>query len=246
MKQRKRFAFEQAEYGNISKWCKRLHYRAATNHFLSSLLWATLALLTAVLLADDVKPLKVVPKGPETEKRYPEKDPVSMPFYIFNNSVLPPVKNFCPSGYMPDGQGISMMGAYRDTLKEGFPGLKITFKADTYAGWGGVFWQNPPNNWGNLDGGYNLTKAKKVTFWARGDKGGETVEFKIGGITGSYPDSDLISSGKISLTPAWKQYSIDLTRANLRYISGGFCFSVERNYNPNGCIFYLDDILYED
>jgi hypothetical protein len=46
--------------------------------------------------------------------------------------------------------------------------------------WGGVVWQHPANDWGDANGGFNLTGAKKLTFWARGEKGGEKVSFEFG------------------------------------------------------------------
>jgi len=40
---------------------------------------------------------------------------------------------------------------------------------------------------------------KKLSFWARGDKGGEKIaEFKVGGITGEHGDSDSASIGPVS------------------------------------------------
>ena len=56
--------------------------------------------------------------------------------------------------------------------------LKVDYTASD--NWGGVVWQNPANNWGDKAGGWNLTGAKKLTFWARGDKGGEVVTFLFG------------------------------------------------------------------
>ena len=70
-------------------------------------------------------------------------------------------------------------------------------------GWAGVAWQNPANNWGEFDGGYNLTKAKKLSFWARGDKGGEIVEFKLGGTAANYPDSENLTTGALTLKNEW-------------------------------------------
>ena len=57
-------------------------------------------------------------------------------------------------------------------------------------GWGGVVWQNPANNWGDKPGGWNLTGAKKLSFWARGDKGGEKVTFLFGLVGKDKPTAD--------------------------------------------------------
>jgi len=110
----------------------------------------------------------------------------------------------------------------------------------------GIFWQQPANNWGDKKGGYNLTGAKKLTFWARGANGGEKIaEFKVGGITGEYPDSDSQSMGPVELTKEWKQYTLDLEGKDLSYIIGGFCFAASKDDNPNGFIMYIDDVIFE-
>jgi hypothetical protein len=106
-------------------------------------------------------------------------------------------------------------------------------------------WQNPPNNWGRMDGGYNLTEAKKVSFCAKGEKGGEVIEFIIGGLLSSYPDSTNLTTGEIAINKEWTIYIIDLSQAKLDYISGGFCFILSRESNPKGCTFYLDDVKYD-
>ena len=47
------------------------------------------------------------------------------------------------------------------------------------------------------------------------------------------------------LTQEWKQYEIDLSGKDLSYISGGFCWATNLDVNPDGVVFYLDDIKYE-
>ncbi|MFA5320516.1 MAG: hypothetical protein WC418_04965, partial [Candidatus Omnitrophota bacterium] len=101
-------------------------------------------------------------------------------------------------------------------------------------------------NWGSIDAGIDLSKATKVTFWARGAKGGERIEeFKIGGIMGEFSDSDTAGIGPVVLTKDWQQYAIDLKGKDLSYIIGGFCWATNADVNPDGVIFYLDEIKYE-
>jgi len=112
--------------------------------------------------------------------------------------------------------------------------------------WAGVYWQFPGNHWGDRKGGYDLTGAKKLSFWARGDLGGEVInEAKIGGISGKFRDSDTAGIGPITLSKEWQQFVINLEGVDLSYISGGFCWSTNLDLNKNGCTFYLDDIAYE-
>jgi len=193
-------------------------------------------------------PLKIVPKTAldEVKDRVSGRKPEPMPLYVYNNAIFPPVKNFSPSGYMGDIADVKLAGAYKGTHQEGFPCMKVTYMAEGHMGWSGVSWQNPANNWGEFDGGYNLTKAKKLSFWAKGDKGGEIVEFKLGGTAATYPDSENLTSGPITLTNTWTQYVLDLSKADLFYISSGFGFTLKQDSNPKGAVFYIDDVKYEE
>ena len=90
--------------------------------------------------------------------------------------------------------------------------------------------------------------AKKLTFWARGEAGGEKIaEFRIGGVGQGrdYPDSDTASIGPVILSKQWKEYEIDLRGKDLTYISGGFAWFANVDDNPSACTFYLDNIRFE-
>lgn len=168
-----------------------------------------------------------------------------MPFYVHNVAIDPPPKNFAASGFMGDASDLRVMGAYSNLLQKGIPCIKVVYTGKGVSGWAGVAWQNPADNWGDkAQGGYNLNSATHLVFWARGERGGEVVVFKIGGAAGLYPDSTTLSIGPITLTPHWTQYVIDLQEENLDYISTGFSFVLSAMENPNGCVFYLDDISY--
>ncbi len=169
------------------------------------------------------------------------------PFQVYTDAKAPD-NHFDPSGWMGDYSDIGLSEESFTSPHSGSTCIKVTYKAKKAqgVGWAGVYWQNPSNNWGTKSGGYDLTGAKKVTFWARGEKGGERVEeFKIGGITGEYGDSDVVGIGPVSLTTEWRQFVIDLDGKDLSSISGGFCWVINADTNPQGAVFYLDDIKYE-
>ncbi len=156
--------------------------------------------------------------------------------------------HFIPAGWMGDYGDIKYNDAYPDKPYSRKSSIKIVYTAQKKqgAGWAGIYWQDPANNWGNLKGGYDLTGAKKLTFWARGEKGGEVItEFKMGGINGEHSDSATSSIGPIQLTPEWKQYTIDLKDEDLSLVIGGFAFVISSMENPEGATFYMDDIAYE-
>lgn len=166
-------------------------------------------------------------------------------FYVFSDDDAK--NHYVPTGWMGDATDIKISAAYIDDRPDlGKTCLRIIYLARGKKEWAGIYWQNPANNWGSARSGYNLIGAKYLTFWARGEKGGEKIsEFKIGGLTGKYPDSDTAWLGPVKLKKEWKQYRIDLKGKDLRYIVGGYCFTVLANDNPSGCTFYLAEVKYE-
>jgi hypothetical protein len=170
----------------------------------------------------------------------------NMPFYVYSN-YLASGNHFYPTGWMGDYTDITMDEECSENPHSGPTCIKVIYSAEGQKRWAGVYWQNPPNNWGMADGGFNLSRARRLVFWARGEKGGEIVQFKMGGIAGYYPDSAVATAGLLTLENEWRRYEINLSGKDLSYISGGFCFVVksEAGYNTEGCIFYLDEIFYE-
>ncbi len=174
-----------------------------------------------------------------------KKQPV--PFYVFADSSS--VQNhFSPTGWMGDYGDLRLEQASKEDPYLGDTCLKITYsgKASQGARWVGMYWQHPPNNWANSDDGFDLSAATKLTFWARGAKGGERIEeFKVGGIMGEYSDSDTATIGPVILNKEWTQYTIDLKGKDLSRIIGGFSWSTNSDVNPDGATFYFDEIKYE-
>jgi len=188
--------------------------------------------------------------GTQKEKNSADKkqEIAFTPFPIYTN-IGSRDNHYIPSGFMPDGQCLTLNDRWQENCHSGSTCLKIVYDvacSKQGARWTGMYWQSPAHNWGNRKGGYNLTGATKLTFWARGEKGGERIEeFKMGGITGDYPDTDTAFIGPVILTPEWKQYTIDLRGKDLSYISGGFCWTTNTEVNLENCTFYLDDLRYE-
>jgi hypothetical protein len=168
-------------------------------------------------------------------------------FYVYADQGY--FKNhYIPSGWMGDTGDLKMADAWPDKPYSRKTSFRVIYTAEKKqgAGWAGVYWQDPANNWGNLRGGYDLTGATKLTFWARGEKGGEVIaELKVGGIRGEISDSASVSIGPITLTPEWKEYTIDLNNEDLSLVIGGFSFVISCMENPQGATFYLDEIAYE-
>ncbi len=126
--------------------------------------------------------------------------------------------------------------------------IQVSYTPGTQ-GWAGVYWQNRSGNWGEHPG-EDLKRAgyKRLTFWARGESGGEVVEFKAGGIDAprtEHKDSFVATTGGITLGKEWNQYTLDLASQDLTSVIGGFCWIASANSNPDGLTFYVDDIQYE-
>ncbi|MDD4954315.1 MAG: hypothetical protein PHG40_05370 [Candidatus Omnitrophica bacterium] len=206
--------------------------------------WVTTADLNpagAAFYVDDIMFVADPAIQPETKKQE------SMPFYVYADRSSPN-NHFIPSGWMGDYGDIRYDGASKEDPYLGDSCIKIAYsgKATQGARWAGMLWQNPANNWGTVDQGYDLSRATKLTFWARGAKGGERIEeFKVGGIMGEFFDSDSAIIGPVVLNKEWTQYSIDLKGKDISYIIGGFCWSANADNNPEGASFYLDEIKFE-
>jgi len=169
------------------------------------------------------------------------------PFYIFSDKGNSG-NHYVPGGWMGDYGDIQFSDASHVNPHSGHTCIKIAYAAKSSQGngWASMYWQAPANNWGDKPGGYDLTGKRRLTFWARGEKGGEVIsEFKMGGISGENGDTDSAGTGSIVLSREWKKYTIGLADKNLTNIIGGFCWSANRDSNPDGMIFYLDDIRYE-
>lgn len=195
----------------------------------------------ATFFVDDIK-FEYDPALKESVKKKSE-----MPFYVYadRGSIS---NHFIPSGWMGDYSDLKVDVGALDNPYFGKTCIKITYtnKVSNGARWAGIYWQNPPNNWGGMDAGFDLSNATKVTFWARGEKGGERIEeFKVGGIMGEYSDSDTAGIGPVVLERDWKQYTIDLKGKDLSYLIGGFAWATNLDVNPDGAVFYLDEIKYE-
>ncbi|HEX8552571.1 MAG TPA: glycoside hydrolase family 2 TIM barrel-domain containing protein [Abditibacteriaceae bacterium] len=150
--------------------------------------------------------------------------------------------SYIPSGYMGDAGNIKMTEDDTTTPHTGKTVIKAQYT--TGGGWGGVVWQSPANDWGEQPGGLNLTGAKKLTFWARGEKGGEKVSFSFGILDkAKYPDSGKGEIKDQELTKEWKQFEIDLTGKDLSQIKTGFVWVLGAKGEP--VTFYLDDITYQ-
>jgi hypothetical protein len=135
--------------------------------------------------------------------------------------------------------------------------IRIHYKGD--ATWAGIIWwpkacgsKGTPNSWPKatscsctvdvLKAG-NLRAVNRVSFWARGERGGEVVEFKVGEDT--ICPSPGRSSDPLTLTGEWQRHTIDLNNLDMRRAVALFTWVATDLHNPKGATFYLDDVQFE-
>lgn len=165
----------------------------------------------------------------------------SLPLVIYGASPSEPT--YVPTGYMGNTAAIKLDPNSTDSPRAGAHCLRVDYTAKD--NWGGVVWQFPANDWGDAPGGFNITGAKSVSFWARGARGGEVVSFAAGLIDAEkhYPDTAKSKLPDVKLTTEWKRYSIDLTNHDLTRLISGFLWTLGGQGQP--VTFYLDDIRIE-
>lgn len=181
------------------------------------------------------------------------------PLYVFKDAGSPE-NHYRPSGYMGDCGDIAINEAFGKKPYSGETCIRVIYKAKgagpnecPYAPpckWAGVYWQEPPNNWGQNEfwkgRGFDLTAYNRLTFWAKADEPC-TIEFKVAGIDGQFGDSQVYPRSKYAkLSAEWKQFSIDLEGANRKHIIGGFGWETNWDNNPDGATFYIDEIRFDN
>ena len=168
-----------------------------------------------------------------------------------------------PAGWMSGGGASEVMkfisletsdDCYMDTVC-------LKFEYSTGGSWGGVMWWPlscgtsgaSEASWTNVKSGTcginllergNISGITRLTFWARGEKGQEFIEFKVG-------DRNILPTpgkrAKFRLSSNWTKYEIDLNGGNMDFTNAIAILTWITNdiQNPNGAVFYLDDIQFE-
>lgn len=170
-----------------------------------------------------------------------------------------------------DTPALGVNGSWTSNPHSGATAIRYELRSIPETDFGGWYSENgvlptgetkPLLNFGNIpNAGINLSGATALTFWARGERGGEKVDVFMGGVgrtamTGIaeqlFPDSTPVVKILVTLSSQWQQFRIDLVGKDLSYVLGGLGWvaSVRGNpdparNNPDGVVFYVDDIQYE-
>ena len=166
---------------------------------------------------------------------------VRFPVSVYEDSFVS--MPWAPSGWMGSVESLTLDGDYTDQPPyEGFASIRMRYEGKF--GWVGVAWQDPPNNWGDLEGGYDLTGATALELWARGEYGGEKVSFGVGIIQKdkAHPDSGIRKIDDIRLTREWQRCTIPLKKVDLSSLKTGFVVVLTGRRTP--VTIYLDSIRF--
>ncbi len=163
-----------------------------------------------------------------------------LPFFVYHDGFegMP----WAPSGWMGAIESLTLDGAHADNCHAGKACIKLRYSGEF--GWVGVAWQHPPNNWGDQDGGYDLTGATHLELWARGEFGGEQVGFGVGLLDAdkAHPDSGRASIEGIVLGKEWRRYRIPLKNIDLSSLKTGFVVTLIGQ--RSSVTVYLDSIQF--
>ena len=166
-----------------------------------------------------------------------------LPLVLYDDHAGDRVWPYTPSGHMGNHAAIKRTDSWQRGPRSGKTCIRITYK--DRQGWAGVAWLNPAGDWGSAPGGRDLSGARALSFWARGETGAERVTFKLGILSAEkpHPDSATATLGPVTLGSRWRRYEIPLAGKDLSRIKSGFVWTVEASGRP--VTFYLDDIQYQ-
>lgn len=164
-------------------------------------------------------------------------------FYIYKNNE-PDTNHFLSVAKTGDFENLIHESYNLSALSEDGNCIKISYtpcEIDKH-NWTSISWMVSDTEKENA---YDLQGAKRIAFYAKGEEGGETVQFDSGAI--SYENGHLSggSTGAVVLSGEWREYSIDLDGADLSLTKIGFSCTINKFDNPQGAVIYLDEIKYE-
>ena len=162
-----------------------------------------------------------------------------MPVFVYEDGFesMP----WAPSGWIGNVDSLTLDGDYGEVTYQGPAAIRMHYTGRH--NWVGVAWQNPPNNWGDQDGGFDLTGASALELWARGEYGGEKVSFGVGLLENrEYSDSAVVKTDTVALTSDWKRYRLSLEGEDLSSLKTGFVVTLQGRRSP--VTIYLDNVRF--
>lgn len=181
------------------------------------------------------------------------------PFWVYRDG--PDGMPFSPHGWMPGEAGqmlkIELASRERPQAGEACLAFEVTWRPPDWFGVG--FFSGPaePPWWGDDDRGHgvDLSAYDTLSFWARGERGGEQLRVEIGTLAGK-PHGDSLPAAVgtpwLTLSADWQRFELDLSayRPEQRArVCGGFTVLCARDRQPAGTArtrFWIDTVAYEN
>ena len=149
-----------------------------------------------------------------------------------------------------DGAAVAVEPADRSHAAAGETAVRLDFTFGATPGsWAGLVVTSAPGYWGNGPGpGFNLSRAGRLLFEARGAIGGERIRVKVA-IAGDAPGGDSaplpFDSGWLSMTADWQPFELAVDGDVMQRVVTPFAVIANRAHNPAGrATVYLDDIRF--
>lgn len=173
------------------------------------------------------------------EEKTVEIKKMDLPFYVYRDGENNP---YFPSAYMGNHEGISVDLKSTQDVHSGTSALKLSYNDDYQ--WYGLGLVTPPDDWGDIEGGYDLSGATQFSFWAKSSENKLSAKIGFGLIKKdkSFPDS-AIEHKEIRLTTKWKKYTIKLKNKDMSCIRSGLVIFSQANGMPHQI--YIDDVVFE-
>jgi len=111
--------------------------------------------------------------------------------------------------------------------------------------WNGFHFQAKEGDW-TCASCYDLSGATRLCFRARTDDPGLKIQV-VAGYSRAQGCPEIVNAWVGPLDREWREFCIDLAGKDLACVAGlaGFGFNDRNDPDPNGCVFYIDDIRYE-
>jgi hypothetical protein len=165
-----------------------------------------------------------------------------LPFILYDEATRekPP---YTPANWMGNTKALKLDEACTVQPHSGNTCVKFEYSAKDQ--WAGVVWADPASDWGDQPGGWDLTGAKHLKVWARGEHGGEVITLQLGifGKEKKFFDTGKAKQEGIQLSKEWQEVTLDLTGQDLSRIKSGIVVTFAGSGAP--MTIYLDDCVYE-
>ncbi len=179
----------------------------------------------------------------------PAAQGVPPPSTIYNDFPLGNL--FVPDLYEGDQQDLHIDACSKESPHSGRTDLSVEYTAASAqtvngVGWAGVLWNYPPDILTDPNRQPDFSFYKNLSFYARGEHGGERVAFLLGGNQVGDPPSSVTRPliMEVTLSAEWQRYAFDLGQVDLSRLTDAFGWVVSACKNPDGATFHLDDIQF--